>query len=152
MKYKKLLIIKSYSISKALSWFLENSPHPQKKVTAWRLWYRKLTWGVRSLWKQSFSTIHNNTMVSTIKLRMIQNHETDKISCSELIKNLWVRLITNKSSTRVESLSNRMWERDTSVGSKVTNTLLIFSRTELFHLAAEMIYHCKSLHDCMSCL
>ena len=36
-------------------------------------------------------------------------------------------------------------EQDTSVGSKVKNTLPTFSRTDRFHLAAKMTYHSKSL-------
>ena len=45
--------------------------------------------------------------------------------------------------SRVPLIKRR--ERDTSVGSKVTNTLPIFSRTDQFHLAAKMTYHRESL-------
>ena len=39
----------------------------------------------------------------------------------------------------------KRWERDTSAGSKVANTLPIFSRTDLLHLAVMMTYDSKSL-------
>ena len=45
--------------------------------------------------------------------------------------------------SRVPQIEHR--ERDTSVGSKVTNKLPSFSRTALFHLAAKTTYHSKGL-------
>ena len=55
-----------------------------------------------------------------------------------------VQLLTRVSHVSRVPLIKRQ-EQVTSVGSKVTNTLPIFSRTDWIHLAAKTTYHCKGL-------
>ena len=67
-----------------------------------------------------------------------------------------VRLLTRVPHVLGVPLNKRR-EHDASIGSKVTNTLPIFSRTELFHLAAKTTYHSQGLkaspaaHEFCSC-